>query len=60
MVRAIPKETFSVVMTVRDDVKYIKGKEYEYKQVSDGFIIKGENGAAKFSVEDTEKFFERK
>lgn len=60
MVRAIPKETFSVVMEIGSDVKYIKGKEYEYKQLSDGFIIKGENGAAKLSVEDSEKLFNRK
>jgi len=41
-------------------VKYIKGKEYEYKQLPDGFVIKGENGAAKLSTEDAEKLFERK
>ena len=60
MVRAIPKETFSVAMELGTDVKYIKGKEYEYKQLPDGFIIKGENGAAKLSVEDAEKLFNRK
>lgn len=60
MVRAIPKETFSLVMESGNDIKYIKGKEYEYKQLPDGFIIKGENGAAKLSVEDAEKLFNRK
>lgn len=60
MVRAIPKETFTVVMKVGNDIEYIKGKEYEYKQLLDGFIIKGENGAAKLSVEDAERLFERK
>ena len=59
MVRAMPKETFSVVMEIGNDVKYIKGKEYEYKQLPDGFVIKGENGAAKLSVEDAEKLFSR-
>lgn len=60
MVRAMPKETFSVVMEIGNDVKYIKEKEYEYKQLPDGFVIKGENGAAKLSVEDAEKLFNRK
>ena len=60
MVRAIPKETFSIVMELGADVEYIKGKEYEYKQLPDGFIIKGENGAAKLSVADAEKLFNRK
>lgn len=60
MVRAIPKETFSIVMETGDDIKYIEGKEYEYKQLPDGFIVKGENGAAKLSVEEAEKLFERK
>ena len=60
MVRAIPKETFSLVMENGNDVKYIKGKEYEYKQLHDGFIIKGENGAAKLAVEDAERLFSRK
>lgn len=60
MVRAIPKETFSIVMKVGEDVKFVQGKEYEYKQLPDGFIIKGENGAIKISAEDTERLFERK
>lgn len=60
MVRAIPKDTFSIVMEVGNDVEYIKGKEYEYKQLPDGFIIKGENGAAKLSVEDAKRLFDRK
>ncbi len=60
MVKAIPKETFSIVMESGNDVKYIKGMEYEYKQLPDGFIIKGENGAAKLSVEDVERLFKRK
>lgn len=60
MARAIPKETFSVAMEIGTDVKYIKGKEYEYKQIPDGFVIKGENGAAKLSVEDVERLSERK
>lgn len=60
MVRAIPKETFSIVMEVGQDVKFVQGKEYEYKQLPDGFIIKGENGAVKISVEEAEKLFSRK
>lgn len=59
MVRAIPKETFSVAMEIGSDIEYIKGKEYEYKQMPDGFIIKGENGAAKLSADDAERLFDR-
>ncbi len=57
MVIAIPKETFFIVMESGND---IKGKEYEYKQLPDEFIIKGENGAAKLSVEEAERLFKRK
>lgn len=60
MVRAIPKETFSMVMEVGEDVKFIQGKEYEYKKLVDGFTVIGENGAVKISVEEAEKLFCRK
>lgn len=60
MVRAIPKETFSMVMEVGEDVKFIQGKEYKYKKFADGFIVKGENGTVKISVEEAERLFSRK
>ncbi|WP_342756089.1 hypothetical protein [Kineothrix sedimenti] len=57
MVRAIPKSTFSIVMKNGVDVIFIKGREYTYKQFSNSFAIKGENGTAKLSVEDVKHLF---
>lgn len=60
MIRAIPKETFFIIMEDEENIKFVKGKEYEYKQLPDGFIINGENGAVKLSIEEAKKLFNRK
>lgn len=57
---AVPNETFSIVMECGEGVKFIKGKEYEYKRLTDCFIVKGENGAVKLSPDETTELFTRK